>query len=297
MQMSTKKPALGRGLSALLENATTDITSSRSDDPIKLPTAGAVASILIHQIEANPFQPRTHFEKEALVDLTNSIKEHGIIQPITVRKIGYDKYQIISGERRFKACQIAGLQEIPVYVRIANDQTMLEMAIVENMQRRDLNPIEVSLSYQRLIDECNLTQEKLSERIGKSRSSVTNFLRLLNLPSSIQAGLRDAKITMGHAKALLSFKTEKEALAAYKDILENNISVRGIEEKTRTAKPFTSKASSITALSLSEKKVQDDLSFHFRSNIKIAKSNKGKGKIVIPFDDEEHLKRILDLLD
>ncbi|MDC0313848.1 ParB/RepB/Spo0J family partition protein [Flavobacteriales bacterium] len=297
MQMNTKKPALGRGLSALLENANTDITSSRSDDSVSLPAAGAVASILINQIEANPFQPRTYFEKEALVDLTNSIKEHGIIQPITVRKIGYDKYQIISGERRFKASQIAGLKEIPVYVRIANDQTMLEMAIVENIQRKDLNPIEISLSYQRLIDECNLTQEKLSERIGKSRSAVTNFLRLLNLPNEVQAGLRDAKITMGHAKALLSFKTEEVVLAAYKDILENNLSVRGIEEKTKTAKSAISRTLSTSTLSLSEKKVQEDLSFHFSSKIKIAKSNNGKGKIVIPFDDEEHLKRILDLLD
>lgn len=295
--MNTKKPALGRGLSALLENANTDITSSTSDDSVNLPSVGSIASILIHQIEANPFQPRTHFEKEALVDLTNSIKEHGIIQPITVRKIGYDKYQIISGERRFKASQIAGLKEIPVYVRIANDQTMLEMAIVENIQRKDLNPIEISLSYQRLIDECNLTQEKLSERIGKSRSAVTNFLRLLNLPSSVQAGLRDAKITMGHAKALLSFKTEAEVLAAYKDILENKLSVRGIEEKTKTAKSVSSKKLSNSNLSLSEKKAQEDLSFHFSSQIKIAKSNIGKGKIVIPFDDDEHLKRILDLLD
>ena len=295
--MNTKKPALGRGLSALLENANTDITSSRSDDSVSLPAAGAVASILINQIEANPFQPRTYFEKEALVDLTNSIKEHGIIQPITVRKIGYDKYQIISGERRYKASQIAGLKEIPVYVRIANDQTMLEMAIVENIQRKDLNPIEISLSYQRLINECNLTQEKLSLRIGKSRSAVTNFLRLLNLPSAVQAGLRDAKITMGHAKALLSFKTEEVVLAAYKDILENNLSVRGIEEKTKTAKSAISRTLSTSTLSLSEKKVQEDLSFHFSSKIKIAKSNNGKGKIVIPFDDEEHLKRILDLLD
>jgi len=295
--MSTKKPALGKGLSALLENAKTDITSTNSDDSMNLPTAGAIASILVKQIEANPFQPRTHFEKEALVDLTNSIKEHGIIQPITVRKIGYDKYQIISGERRFKASQIAGLKEVPVYVRIANDQTMLEMAIIENVQRQDLNPIEISLSYQRLIDECNLTQEKLSERIGKSRSAVTNYLRLLNLPSAIQAGLRDSKITMGHAKALLSFKSEEEVLSAYQDILENKLSVRGIEEKTKTAKSSTSKTTTTPSLSLSEKKVQDDLSFHFSSNIKISKSNKGKGKIVIPFDDEEHLKRILDLLD
>ena len=295
--MNTKKPALGRGLSALLENANTDITSSRSDDSVNLPSVGSIASILIHQVEANPFQPRTHFEKEALVELTNSIKEHGIIQPITVRKIGYDKYQIISGERRFKASQIAGLKEIPVYVRIANDQTMLEMAIVENIQRKDLNPIEISLSYQRLIDECNLTQEKLSERIGKSRSAVTNFLRLLNLPSTVQAGLRDAKITMGHAKALLSFKTEAEVLAAYKDVLDNKLSVRGIEEKTKATKSVASKKSSNSNLSLSEKKAQEDLSFHFSSQIKIAKSNIGKGKIVIPFEDDEHLKRILDLLD
>lgn len=295
--MSSKKPALGKGLSALLESANTDITSSSGVEPSSLPTAGAIATVLIKQIEANPFQPRTTFEKEALIDLTNSIKEHGIIQPITVRKIGYDKYQIISGERRFRASQIAGLDKIPVYVRIANDQTMLEMAIVENVQRQDLNPIEVALSYQRLIDECDLTQEKLSERIGKSRSAVTNFLRLLNLPSTIQAGLRDRKITMGHAKALLSFGTEEEQLEAYNDILENKLSVRGIEEKTKKVKSSPTTATSNTALSLQEKKIQDDLSFHFNSKIKISKGNNGKGKVVIPFEDEEHLKRILDLLD
>jgi len=295
--MSSKKPALGKGLSALLENANTDITSTSKNESINMPTAGAIASVLIEQIEANPFQPRTNFEKEALVDLTNSIIEHGIIQPITVRKIGYDKYQIISGERRFRASQIAGLKEIPVYVRIANDQTVLEMAIIENVQRQDLNPIEVALSYQRLIDECDLTQEKLSERIGKSRSAITNFLRLFNLPSAVQAALRDRKISMGHAKALLSFKTEEEILAAFTNILENNLSVRNIEEKAKQKKQVSPLNKSNSVLSLQEKKAQDDLSFHFNSKIKIAKNNNGKGKIVIPFEDEDHLKRILDLLD
>lgn len=294
--MSSKKPALGKGLGALLENSKTDITSKSLKPESSAPVTGAIASVNISQIETNPFQPRTAFEKEALEDLTNSIREHGIIQPITVRKVGYDKYQIISGERRFRASQIVGLTEIPVFVRVANDQTMLEMAIIENIQRQDLNAIEVALSFQRLIDECNLTQEQLSERLGKNRTTVTNYLRLLNLNSQIQAGLRDRKISMGHARAILSFKTEEEQLAAFKAILEGNLSVRGIEEKARQHKAKKEKQQA-PSLTIDEKKIQNDLSFHFSSKIKISKSNNGKGNIVIPFDDEEHLKRILDLLD
>lgn len=296
--MSTKKkPALGKGLSALLENSKTDITSKNEEGNNEATAVvGSIAHILISQIETNPFQPRTQFEKQALIDLTTSIKEHGVIQPITVRKIGYDKYQIISGERRFRASQLAGLDKIPAYIRIANDQTMLEMAIVENVQRQDLNPIEVALSYQRLIDECDLTQEQLSDKVGKSRSNITNFLRILNLPDEVQAALKERQISMGHAKAILSFPSEKEQLNALQSILENDLSVRAIEEKAKETKKSTETPSQ-PSLSLTEKRAESDLSFHFNTKVNIAKNNKGGGKIVISFDDAEHLQKILDLLE
>lgn len=296
--MSTKKkPALGKGLSALLENSKTDITSKNEESNNEAtPVVGSIAHILISQIETNPFQPRTQFEKQALIDLTSSIKEHGVIQPITVRKIGYDKYQIISGERRFRASQLAGLDKIPAYIRIANDQTMLEMAIVENVQRQDLNPIEVALSYQRLIDECDLTQEQLSDKVGKSRSNITNFLRILNLPDEIQVALKERQISMGHAKAILSFPSEKEQLKALQSILENDLSVRAIEEKAKETKKSAG-SSTQPSLSLTEKRAESDLSFHFNTKVNIAKNNKGGGKIVISFENAEHLQKILDLLE
>jgi len=201
---SPKKSALGRGLSALLEHEETDITYSKGDS--KAPTLGSIAEIRVEQIEANPFQPRTNFESNALEELSESIKTHGIIQPITLRKMGNDSYQLISGERRFRAAQIAGLEQVPSYIRVANDQAMLEMALVENIQREDLNPIEVAISYQRLIDECELTHEGLSEKISKSRSNITNFLRLLKLPPEIQMSLTKGQITMEHARALMNIK-------------------------------------------------------------------------------------------
>ena len=213
-----KQPALGRGLSALLQNSETDITGASA-----VP-AGAVALIAISLIEANPFNPRTHFERSALEELKTSIQTHGIIQPLTVRKMGRDRYQLISGERRFRAAQLAGLTEVPAYVRIANDQTMLEMALVENIQREDLNAIEVALSYERLLEECKLTQEQLSDKVAKSRSHIANHLRLLKLPDAIQAAVRDKQVTMGHARALLSLPTEKEQLAALARILAEQLS-------------------------------------------------------------------------
>ncbi len=304
--MAAKKNALGKGLGALLDNSSNNSTnenssskqsSLNSDKPT--PIVGGVASVSINQIEANPFQPRTHFEKEALEELTDSIKEHGIIQPITVRKLGANKYQIISGERRFRASQLAELEEVPVYVRIANDQTMLEMAIIENVQREDLNALEIAISYQRLIDECNITQEKVGERVGKSRASITNYLRLLNLPSEIQVAIRDKKISMGHARALLSFTKEEEKIKAYRQILDNNLSVRAVEELAKRSKEAISSNKNPTKnkLSLREKRLQEDLSFHFNSKIKIAKKEDGKGIISIPFSNEEHLEKILALLD
>ena len=227
--MAEKKRALGKGLSALLKNPETDITSSESNtDLIKV--AGSVSEIQIHQIEVNPFQPRIDFDQESLQELAASISQLGIIQPITVRKMGYDKYQLISGERRFRASQIAQLESIPCFVRIANDQEMLEMALVENIQREQLNPVEVALSYQRLIDECKLTQDKMSERVGKKRSTITNYLRLLRLPAEILASVKNKNLSMGHARALINVSNPETQINIFRDALENGFSVREIEQ-------------------------------------------------------------------
>lgn len=303
--MAAKKSALGKGLSALLDNTAPPTSPSENTNKqtsvIKevKPVVGGIAKIPISQIEANPFQPRTNFDKQAIEELAASIKEHGIIQPITVRKLGSNKYQIISGERRFRASQVAGLEQVPVYVRIANDQTLLEMAIIENIQREDLNALEIAISYQRLIDECDITQEKVGERVGKSRTSVTNYLRLLNLPSEIQVGVRDKQISMGHARALLSFESEEEKIKIYRLILDNKLSVRAVEELAKNKKEAISYAQQPkkNKLTLREKRLQEDLSFHFNSKIKIAKKDDGKGMISIPFTNEEHLEKILALLD
>ena len=288
--MNSKKSALGKGLSALLENSSTDITTNNSSTNQQL--LSNISRIPLNQIETNPFQPRTHFKKEALIELSQSIKEHGIIQPITVRKIGNNRFQIISGERRFKASEIAGLNEIPVYIRLADDQSMLEMAIIENVQRSDLNAIEIGLSYKRLIDECDISQNELSNRIGKNRSTIANFIRILKLPEEIQIGIRDNLITMGHARALLSFDNEKEMLKAYQEILKNKLSVRNTEKLGAIKKAKTP-----IALSRFEKRMQSELALNFESNVKINKGNKGNGKIVIPFKNDNDLNRILELLD
>lgn len=227
----TKKGGLGRGLSALLNNAETDITVSN-----EYRAGGGVQLIEIKDIEANPFQPRTEFEQKALDELSESIKVHGLIQPVTVRKMGYDKYQLISGERRTRASIMAGLERIPAYIRIANDQEMLEMALIENIQRENLNPIEVSLSYKRLLEECQLKQEELGDRVGKDRSTVSNYLRLLRLPDEVQIGLKINRISMGHAKAILSVEDPDEQIALFRRIEKENLSVRGAEEVVKQAK-------------------------------------------------------------
>jgi len=289
---SKKQPALGRGLSALLQNSETDITSMNGA------TVGSVSLIDIHLIEANPFNPRTHFEKEALDELRQSILTHGIIQPLTVRKLGRDRYQLISGERRFRASQLAGLTEVPAYIRIANDQTMLEMALVENIQREDLNAIEVAFSYERLIDECKLTQEQLSEKVAKSRSHIANHIRLLKLPAIIQAGVRDQVITMGHARALLSITDEKEQLIAFQQIIDESLSVRAVEQLVKpTAKASTSKSKTEKiGLSSSEQVFTSFLSDKLGSKVSIDKSESGKGKVVVHFSSEVELNRVMALL-
>ena len=290
--MVSKKNALGKGLSALLENTKTDITSS--NDHQKSDVVGSITRIKISSISPNPFQPRLDFDKEPLLELSNSIKEHGIIQPITVRKIGRNEFQIISGERRYQASKLAGIDELPCFIRIADDQHMLEMAIVENVQRKDLNAIEIALSYQRLIDECNLSQEELGEKVSKNRSTVANFLRLLKLPIEIQKALRDDKITMGHARALLALSNEKEMLITLNEILENNLSVRAVEEKRK----FQVKSLNTTlALSRYELRMQNNMAYQLSSKVNIKKKASGKGQIIISFNNQEDLNRILDNFD
>jgi len=290
----TKKPALGRGLSALLQDDKTDITQKEATES-SAKTAGSVAEIEISKIEANPFQPRTKFEEEALEELAQSIKELGIIQPVTVRKLGYDTYQLISGERRFRASQMAGLERIPAYVRIANDQSMLEMALVENIQRANLDAIEVAISYQRLIDECKLTQEELSQRVGKKRSTISNYLRLLKLPAEIQEGIRDGKISMGHARALINIENPEDQLAVFEQILNETLSVRKTEELAKNKKEEKPQKhpSSVIPLSLLDKKIKANLSEHFKVNVKFQRKEEDKGRIVIPFSSEDELDKIL----
>ena len=288
-----KRPALGKGLSALLENSNTDITSKSSHTGL----VGSISMLAVSDIEANPFNPRTHFEKEALMELAESITTHGIIQPLTVRKMGRDKYQLISGERRFRACQIAGITEVPAYVRVANDQAMLEMALVENIQRENLNAIEIALSYDRLIQECSLTQEQLSQKLAKSRSGIANFLRLLKLPATIQAGVRDGKISMGHARALLSSENEAEMLEKYQHILDANLSVREVETLTKNSSksPVFQPVEKI-ALTKNQAVFKDFLSDRLSTKVNIFKSKTGSGKISLNFSSEAELNRIIQTL-
>ena len=290
--MVSKKNALGKGLSALLENAKTDITSNA--DRQNNEVVGSISRIKISSISPNPFQPRLDFDKEPLTELANSIREHGIIQPITVRKIGRNKFQIISGERRYQASKLAGIDELPCFIRIADDQHMLEMAIVENVQRKDLNAIEIAISYQRLIDECNLSQEQLGKKVSKNRSTVANFLRLLKLPIEIQKALREDKITMGHARAILALSNEKEMVLTLNEILENNLSVRAVEEKRKSQ---VKSLSTPLALSRYELRMQNNIAYQLNSKVNIKKKASGKGQIISSFNNQDDLNRILDNFD
>lgn len=293
----TKRRGLGKGLSALLENRDTDITSS---SPVRPVLAGSVSQVKTAQIEVNPFQPRQEFDKEKLAELAASIETYGIIQPLTVRKMGYDNFQLISGERRFRAAQMAGLEEVPVFVRIADDQAMLEMALVENIQRHDLDAIEVALSYQRLIDECGLTQEAMADKVGKKRTTVTNALRLLKLPAEIQLGIRQGLITMGHARTLINAGSEEEQLALFERIVTDNLSVRDAEELTSAEKARrqpASKSKKTDALSFGQQQLRDELSNKLGTKIALKVAAKGKGQIVIPFENETDLARIAEILE
>jgi ParB family chromosome partitioning protein len=286
-----KKNVLGRGLGALIEGA--DTTSE---------VKPSVNEIEISKIVANPYQPRTTFDEEALNELAASIKEMGIIQPITLRKMDDDHYQIIAGERRFRASKIAGLKTIPAYVRTANDEGMLEMALVENIQREDLDAIEIALSYQRLMDECKLTQEVLSDRVGKKRSTVTNYLRLLKLPARIQKGIVEKAITMGHARALVNIKDSDMQLMIYDETLKNDFSVRRVEEIVRNYNEdhTTFKPEEKTKREKFPNEYEDlhnHLNKFFNSKVDFRMDQNGKGKIVIPFNSTKDLEKILGILD
>jgi len=296
--MKNKRNALGRGLSAILRNPKTDITENRNEEKNLVST---INNISIEDIQINPFQPRTEFDEEKLFELSESIKELGIIQPITVRKLGYNKYQLISGERRLRASKVLNLKTIPSYIRIANDEQMLEMALVENIQRDNLNPIDIALSFQRLIKECNLTQEECGNKLGKQRSTITNFLRLLKLPSKIQEGLKKERITVGHARALINVNDKENQLNIYHDIIESGFSVREVEQ---IAKDFidrkykfggkVKKTKSENIIAFAHQKKIFDLSKNLNQKIELKTTKKGNGKIIIPFSNEDELSDILN---
>lgn len=294
-----KKSALGKGLGALLSNPATDITTGE-DVTLPVPTAGTVSNIPVEKIETNPFQPRTDFDEAALNELAESIRQQGIIQPITVRKMGYDKYQIISGERRFRASKLAGLEVIPAYVRIANDQSMLEMALVENIQRENLNPIEIAISYKRLTDECNLSPDQLATKVGKDRSTVSNYVRLLKLPPKIQAAIRDGILSMGHARAMINIDDFGLQLRIFDEIIKNNLSVRKVEELVRISigkKGKTAKENKKQNHAVEYKTIQDRLSGFYETKVELKSGAKGAGKIILSYYSTDDLNRLLDLLE
>ena len=296
MSAKARKSGLGKGLSALLQDSDSDNHKELSGSGAT--PEGTIAEISVNSIEVNPFQPRTDFNEEALNELAESIKVQGIIQPITVRMLNKNSFQLISGERRLQASKRAGLEKIPAYIRLADDQQMLEMALIENIQRENLNAIEIALSYQRLLNECDLKQEELGDRVGKNRTTVNNYLRLLKLPPDIQIALRDGLISMGHARALISIDDVAIQLDAFKKIVKEGLSVRKVEEYVRSlTKPKDTNQADAIKISDELRKLQDQLSSHFGTKIKIKSSNNDKGEISIPFASTSDLNRILEILE
>lgn len=296
MAKATKKQALGRGLSALLKDPQNDIQSAEDKNADKL--VGHIVELDLESIDVNPFQPRTSFNEDSLRELASSIRELGVIQPITVRKLDYNQYQLVSGERRFRASKLVGLETIPAYIRIANDQESLEMALVENIQRQDLDPIEISLSYQRLIDEISLTQEQLSERVGKNRSTIANYLRLLKLDPIIQTGMRDGFLSMGHGRTLINIEDTQTQLDIYEKILANSLSVRETEKLVKNlqeGKP-EEKSASAPALPKNIKKSIREFSERLGAKVDVKVAKKGNGRLIIPFSSEEDLERLKKII-
>lgn len=300
--MASKTPksrnALGRGLGALLEDSSTNAAESLRKNPV-----GSMNEIQLDQIQVNPYQPRTHFDRQALEELADSIKVQGIIQPITVRKLSDNEFQLISGERRFQASKIAGIEKIPAYVRTADDQQMLEMALIENIQRENLNAMEIALSYQRLLEECDLKQDQLGERVGKNRTTVNNYLRLLRLPPDIQAGIRDKKISMGHARAIVNVDDIDKQLHIYKKIVDEELSVRKVEQLVRdlmsdsSDKSGKEKKGSTQHRNYEVQQVQQKLSSHFGTRVGLRADSQFRGEIKIPFVSTEDLNRILEIIN
>jgi ParB family chromosome partitioning protein len=290
-----KKKGLGRGLSALLDEPAADVTARESSMAHR--PMGGTSMLPVAQIEPNPFQPRAHFSEEALADLAQSIRSLGIIQPVTVRKVGYERYQLISGERRFRASQLAGLTEVPAYVRVANDEAMLEMALVENIQREELDPIEVAVSFQRLIDEVSLTQEKLSEKVGKDRATISNYLRLLKLQPEVQLGLRNRSIGMGHARALITIADPGRQVALFRKIVESQLSVRQVEDLARELTPVKgiSRAEPV-AKPRYDKELSTLLTGQLGSRVTVKVHTTGRGTIEIGFKSKEELERLKKVL-
>lgn len=297
MAKATKKQALGRGLSALLKDPENDIKTASDKNADKV--VGNIVELEIDVVEVNPFQPRSNFNDEALNELAISIRELGVIQPITVRKLDFNKYQLVSGERRYRASKLIGLETIPAYIRIANDQESLEMALVENIQRQDLDPIEIALSYQRLIDEIQLTQEKLSERVGKKRSTITNYMRLLRLDPIIQTGIRDGFVSMGHGRTLVNIEKKEDQISLYEKIISDNLSVRDTEQIVKSYHEGTTgqkgaKKSKVVPHFV--KNATNELTNHLEAKVLINTTTNGKGKIAIPFNSEEEFQRIKKLI-
>ena len=297
MAKATKKQALGRGLSALLKDPENDIQSASDKNADKV--VGNIVELDLDAVEVNPFQPRSHFNDEALQELATSIRELGVIQPITVRKLDFNKFQLVSGERRFRASKLIGLATIPAYIRIANDQESLEMALVENIQRQDLDPIEIALSYQRLIDEIQLTQEKLSDRVGKKRSTIANYLRLLKLDPIIQTGMRDGFVSMGHGRALVNIESKKDQIGIYEKIVGQNLSVRDTERLVKAHRENGTFQNAVKTVKTTPDFVSNskqELVNHFETKVVIQASEEGKGKITLPFTSEEEFLRLKKLL-
>ena len=296
MAKAYKRQSLGRGLSALLNDPIKDINSA--DDKNADQVIGNIIELPIDQIEVNPFQPRTNFEIEKISELANSIKELGIIQPITVRKTGFKSFQIISGERRLRAVKSLDIQSIPAFIRIANDQQSLEMALVENIQRQNLDPIEIALCYQRLIDDVKLTQEQMSSRVGKKRSTISNYLRLLKLDPIIQTGIRDGFISMGHGRTLVTIENINDQLKVYKKILSESLSVREVEKLSRNLKNPRQEIKKIdNNLSDLFKSNIDRLKKMFNTEVKIKLNGKEKGSIIIPFNNIEEYNKLNKILN
>lgn len=289
---TTRKSALGKGLGALIDGVEKEVLDRKVE---------ANLEIDINSIDTNPFQPRSRFDVQALEELAASIRQVGIVQPLTVRETGDGRYQLIAGERRLRAARMAGLTHLPAYIRTADDTAMLEMALVENIQREDLDAVEVAISYQRLIEECSLTQEQLSDRVGKQRSTVSNYLRLLRLPAEIQLGIRNKNLSMGHARTLVNIEDPQKQINVFYHIIEEDLSVRATEDLVRHIQTEASKDSSKTdkrkKLTREYEELSDQLTKLFAAEVQFRINEKGQGKIIIPFGNSDEMERIIGLLD